>query len=112
LQPTASPPNSAACRGVTVRKTRDTWGPGSGHDVCASPKGKDLLAGTKKTGMGQAREIVASALSEQELEQFDKLARKVWDKALERLGQKAEKVPESFDVERFFGGALTKLSFP
>jgi len=69
--------------------------------VSMTPKGRDLLAQIKKTGMGQAREIVASALSEQELAQLDRLAKKVRDRALERLGQKAEKLPEGFDVRRF-----------
>jgi len=69
--------------------------------VSLTPKGKERLAGIKQTGMGQAREIVAAALSEQELAQFDRLAKKVRDKALERLEMKAEKLPEGFDVERF-----------
>jgi len=72
--------------------------------ISSTPKGKERLAQTKQVGMGQGREIVASALSEQELAQFDRLAKKVRDKALERLGQKAEKLPEGFDVGRFRGG--------
>ena len=87
----------------TVRKTR------SKKDqrvvkVVMTAKGKERLAKSKGV-MGHAREIVTSALSEEELAQFDKLLRKVRDKALERLGQKVEELPESFDLERFEGVA-------
>ena len=51
--------------------------------------------------MGRTREIVASALSQRELAQLDELLRKVRDKALEMLGQRAEELPESFDVARY-----------
>ena len=69
--------------------------------ISSTPKGKERLAQTKQAGMGQAREIVAAALSEQELAQFDRLAKKVRDKALEKLGQKAEKLPDSFGTAKF-----------
>ena len=85
----------------TVRKTR------SKKDqrvvkVVITAKGKERLAKSKVV-MGEAREIVASALSEQELVQFDRLLRKVRDKALEKMGQKAGELPESFDVARYEG---------
>ena len=69
-----------------------------------TPKGEKQLAETKQIGIGQARELLASALSKQELSQFDKLLRKVRDAALERLDQKAERLPGSFDVGRFEAG--------
>jgi len=72
--------------------------------ISASPKGKEQLAETKKIGLGQARDLIASALSDQEMAQFDKLLKKVRDKALERLGQKPEKMPDSFDLGTFEGG--------
>jgi len=71
--------------------------------VVITAKGKERLAKSKVV-MGQAQEIVSSALSEQELVQFDELLTKVRDKALEKMGQKAEKLPEGFDVARFEGG--------
>jgi len=90
-------------RGGLVKKTRQKADQRV-VKITVTPKGKELLAQTKKTGMGQARELVAAALSEKELAEFDKLLKKVRDKALEKLGQKAEKLPEGFDVERFGGG--------
>ena len=72
--------------------------------------GQDL--GHARDGDGlcpyEAREIVASALSEQEIAQFDELLRKVRDKALERLGQQAEVLPGEFDVERFEADAANR----
>lgn|GEM_PF-4303284 len=56
--------------------------------------------------IGQAQELLASALSKQEIAQLDKLVKKVRDNALERLGQKVERLPESFDGERFEGGVV------
>jgi len=72
--------------------------------ITPTPKGKEKLAETKQAGIGQAHELLASALSEQELAQLDNLLRKVRDAALEKLEQKAEKLPESFDVGAFEGG--------
>ena len=69
-----------------------------------TPKGEKQLAETKQVGIGQARELLASALSKQELAQFDKLLKKVRDAALERLDQKDERLPGSFDVGRFEAG--------
>ena len=68
-------------------------------------KGKKRLGQDKKVVMDRTREIVASALSQQELAQLDELLRKVRDRALERLGQRAEELPESFDVARYEGMA-------
>ena len=74
--------------------------------ITMTAKGKEHLAETKQAGIGQAHELLASALSEQELAQLDNLLRKVRDAALEKLEQKAEKLPESFDVGAFEGGMV------
>ena len=92
---------SRMCKAGMVKKTR------SKKDqrvvrVVMTAKGKQRLTESKVV-MGQAREIVTSALSEQELVQFDGLLRKVRDKALEKMGQKAEALPEAFDVARYEG---------
>jgi len=69
-----------------------------------TPKGEKQLAETKQVGIGQARELLASALSDAEIKQLDKLLKKVRDVALDRLEQKAERLPSSFDVPRFEAG--------
>jgi len=69
-----------------------------------TPKGEKQLAETKQVGIGQAQELLASALSGQELGQLDKLLKKVRDTALDRLEQKAERLPSSFDIARFESG--------
>ncbi|MFC1999700.1 MarR family winged helix-turn-helix transcriptional regulator [Chloroflexota bacterium] len=72
--------------------------------IGVTPKGNEKLEATKQVGMGQVRDLLASALSQQELAQLDKLVKKVRDKALERLEQKAERLPSSFDIARFESG--------
>jgi DNA-binding MarR family transcriptional regulator len=72
--------------------------------ITPTPKGKEKLAETKKSGMRQARDLLKSALSEQEMAQFDKLLKKIRDAALEKLDQKAEKLPDGFNIGRFEGG--------
>jgi len=72
--------------------------------ISTPPKGKELLAQTKHIGVGQAREVVAAALSEQELAQFDRLAKKVRDKILQKPGQRAERLPEGFDAGKSESG--------
>ena len=67
-------------------------------------KGKEQLAETRQAGIRQAHELLASALSDAEIKQLDKLLKKVRDTALDRLDQKAERLPGSFDVSRFESG--------
>ena len=69
-----------------------------------TPKGEKQLKASRQAGIGQARELLASALSKQELAQFDKLLKKVRDAAIERLDQKVERLPGAFDVARFESG--------
>ncbi|NQT48398.1 MAG: MarR family transcriptional regulator [Chloroflexi bacterium] len=54
------------------------------------PKGKELLEQTRQAGGGQTRDLLTSALSDEELRQLDKLLKKVRDRALQRLGMKAK----------------------
>ncbi|MFC1999788.1 MarR family winged helix-turn-helix transcriptional regulator [Chloroflexota bacterium] len=68
-----------------------------------TPKGEKLLKEARQVGIGQARELLASALSDAEIKQLDKLLKKVRDTALDRLEQKAERLPSSFDIARFEG---------
>jgi len=90
-------------RAGLVKKTRQTQDQRV-VKVGMTAKGKEHLEKTRQAGIGQAHELLASALSDQELAQLDKLVKKVRDKALEKLEQKAEKLPESFDVGAFEGG--------
>jgi len=69
--------------------------------VRITPKGKESLKETRQAGFGQARELLKSALSDQELEQLDKLLKKVRDRALQQLGMEAEPLPNTFDAARF-----------
>ena len=64
------------------------------------PKGKELLNETREAGLGQARKLLKSCLSAEEVEQLDKLLKKVRDCALQQLGVKAEPLPNSFDAAK------------
>ena len=69
--------------------------------INATPKGKDSLEETRQAGLGQARKLLKAALSGQELEQLDKLLKKVRDRALQQLGMEAEPLPNTFDAAKF-----------
>ena len=69
--------------------------------VRITPKGKESLKETRQAGFGEARKLLKSALSDQELEQLDKLLKKVRDRAVERLGRKVEPLPNTFDAAKF-----------
>jgi len=69
--------------------------------VKATPKGKECLEETRQVGLGQARALLKSALSDKEIEQLDKLLKKVRDRALQQLGMKAEPLPNTLDTARF-----------
>jgi len=102
-QHSASAQLDRMCRVGLVEKTRLkgdrrlVW-------IILTSKGKECLEASKQTGVSQARELLASALSEQDVAQLDSLTKKIRDKALETLGQKAEDLPDSFDVARFQDG--------
>jgi len=68
--------------------------------VRITPKGKELLEQTRQAGLGQARELLKAALSDQELEQLDKLLKKVRDRALGQLGMEATPLPNSLDAAK------------
>ena len=69
--------------------------------VKMQPKGEEVLQQTREAGHGQARELLASALSDQEMQQLDKLLKKVRDRALGQLGMEAEPLPNTFDAAKF-----------
>jgi len=69
--------------------------------VKITPKGKERLEQTREAGLGQARKLLKAALSDEEIKQLDGLLKKVRDQALQRLGTKAERLPDSLDVSRF-----------
>jgi DNA-binding MarR family transcriptional regulator len=62
------------------------------------PKGEQLLKETRQAGLGQARKLLKSALSDEEIKHLDRLLRKVRDRALRELGTKAEPLPETVNV--------------
>ena len=62
------------------------------------PKGEELLKETRRAGLGQARRLLKSCLSNKEIRQLDELLRKVRDRALRELGMEAEPLPETIDV--------------
>lgn len=69
--------------------------------VSITPKGKELLDQAKSPGLQCAHNLLASCLSQEETQQLDKLLKKVRDHALERLGMKAEPLPNSLDAAKF-----------
>jgi DNA-binding MarR family transcriptional regulator len=62
------------------------------------PKGEELLKETRQAGVGQARRLLKSCLSDKEIKQLDGLLRKVRDGALQQLDMKAVPLPETVNV--------------
>jgi DNA-binding MarR family transcriptional regulator len=62
------------------------------------PKGEELLKETRQAGLAQARRLLKSALSDEEIKHLDRLLRKVRDRALRELGMKAEPLPETINI--------------
>ena len=62
------------------------------------PNSEGLLKETRQAGLGQARRLLKSCLSDKEIQQLDGLLRKVRDRALRELGMKAEPLPETVNV--------------
>jgi DNA-binding MarR family transcriptional regulator len=62
------------------------------------PQGEELMKETRKAGLGQARRLLKSCLSDEEVKQLYRLLRKVRDRALRELGMKAEPLPETVNV--------------
>jgi DNA-binding MarR family transcriptional regulator len=96
-QHTASAQLSRMSRAGLVKKTR------SKEDqrvvrIKIRPKGEELLKETRQAGLGQARRLLKSCLSDKEARQLDGLLRKVRDHALQQLGMKAEPLPETVNV--------------
>ena len=48
--------------------------------------------------LGNAHNILRSCLSDEEIEQLDRLSEKVRDRALEVLGKRAEPLPDTIDI--------------
>ena len=87
-------------RNGLVKKTRQTQDQRV-VKIGMTAKGKEHLGETRQAGIGQARNLLASALSDDEGQQLDKLLKKVRDQALQRLGMQAEPLPNTFDAARF-----------
>ncbi len=64
------------------------------------PKGEVLLKQAMPAGLGQARKLLKSALSDDEIKQLDDLAKKVRDRALQQLRLKAGLAPATVDPMR------------
>jgi DNA-binding MarR family transcriptional regulator len=62
------------------------------------PKGKELLKKTRRAGIGQARRLLKSSLSDEEIKRLGRLLRKIRDRALRELGMKADPLPETVNV--------------
>jgi DNA-binding MarR family transcriptional regulator len=71
-------------RVVTVKMTRE---------------GEQLFRQASRSALRQAREPLSTALSEAEIEELDRLAKKVRDKALEQLGVTARPLPDTIDLQ-------------
>ena len=99
-QHSASAQLSRMWRSGLVKKTRSRVDQRVVH-IKATPKGQELLKQARAAGAGQARKLLTSALSENEMKQLDRLLRKVRDHAMEKLEMKAKPLPDSFDAERF-----------
>jgi DNA-binding MarR family transcriptional regulator len=96
-QHSASAQLSRMSRAGLVKKTR------SKEDqrvvrIKIRPKGEELLKETRQAGLGQARRLLKSCLSDKEIKQLDRLLRKVRDRALQQLEMKAEPLPETVNV--------------
>jgi DNA-binding MarR family transcriptional regulator len=96
-QHSASAQLSRMARAGLVKKTR------SKKDqrvvrIKIQPKGQEALKQTRQAGLGQARRLLKSCLSDEEIRQLDGLLRKVRDRALRELGMKAEPLPETVNV--------------
>jgi DNA-binding MarR family transcriptional regulator len=96
-QHSASAQLSRMSRAGLVKKTR------SKEDqrvvrIKIRPKGEELLKETRQAGLGQARRLLKSCLSDKEIKQLDGLLKKVRDRALQQLEMKAEPLPETIDV--------------
>ena len=87
-------------RAGLVKKTRQTQDQRV-VKISMTAKGKEHLGETRQAGIGQARNLLASALSDDEGQQLDKLLKKVRDRALQQLGMEAEPLPNTFDATKF-----------
>ena len=63
-----------------------------------TPKGKELLAKIKPTGLGLAQSILEGCFTQKELGQFNASLKKVRDSALKQLGTEAKQVPSGFRI--------------
>ena len=87
-------------RAGLITKTRSTQDQRVVH-IKVTPKGKESLEETRQAGLGQARELLKAALSDEEIKQLDKLLKKVRDRALQQLGMEATPLPNTFDAAKF-----------
>jgi len=62
------------------------------------PKGEEKLKQAAPAAFGQAGELLNSCLSKSELEQLDKLLKKVRDGALSKLGMDAGPLPDMIEL--------------
>ncbi len=71
--------------------------------VRIAPKGKELLDKVKPVGLGQARGLLASCYTEEELHDLNRHLKKIRDSALQALGRKVEAPPDIFETAAIAG---------